>query len=115
MFTSQSDLLSVVAWAEANARQWAFTTGNAGAKYAYFCNDLARLDELNWNAIEATNWRDPFVKEGKQAEFLMFESFPWSLVERIGVIDDTRARTVQAMLNQVTHQPPVTVMPNWYY
>jgi hypothetical protein len=29
------------------------------------------------------------IKEGKQAEFLMFDVFPWELIHKIGTIDST--------------------------
>jgi ssDNA thymidine ADP-ribosyltransferase, DarT len=34
---------------------------------------------------------DCSLKEGKQAEFLMFDVFPWTLVEKIGTIDPEEA------------------------
>ncbi len=111
----QADLYAVVQWADAESRRWAFTNVNAGAYYAQFFNNRARLDQLNWEAIAATNWRDPDMKEGKQAEFLIEEYFPWELVELIGVIDGEVAEQVQNAITQADHQPEVVVKPDWYY
>ena len=111
----EADLEAVIGWANESGRRWAFSKGNAGARYAEFYKDKRRLDDLNWTAILATEWRDPFVKEGKQAEFLTENSFPWELIERVGVIDDkTRGEVVQA-IGDARHQPTVVVKRHWYY
>ena len=57
------------------------------------------------------------VKEGKQAEFLIWESFPWSLVESIGVIDEQVVAQVKSKLSGLKgiHLPVVNVEPAWYY
>ena len=72
-----------VNWAEDNGRRWVFTTTNAGAFYFDSYHDLAQLNLVDWNAVNATMWQD--CKEGKQAEFLMENHFPWGLIEEIGV------------------------------
>ncbi len=33
--------------------------------------------EINWTAVRATDFRNAQIQDGKQAEFLMHESFPW--------------------------------------
>lgn len=73
------------------------------------------LNLLDWKAIEATDWHDPDVKEGKQAECLIEEKFPWTLVERIGVIDDDMAERVRKLLSDAVHRPEIIVARNWYY
>ena len=111
----QADLGAVVAWAEANGRRWAFSTSNAGAYYAEFFNTLDRLDRIDWRAVHATDFRDPLIKEGKQAEFLLCERFPWTLVEHVGVINATMKVQVTEIFAKAAHVPPVTVKTNWYY
>lgn len=109
----EADLHRTVEWANANGRRWAFTDGNAGS---YFFNDwkeLARLDRLNWNAIQADDWRN--FKEGKQAEFLFERMFPWKLVERIGVINNVAKEHVEADMVQKVHRPPIQILREWYY
>jgi len=44
---------------------------------------LSQLDEIDWDAVQARQWQNR--KERKQAEFLLEHSFPFQLVERIGV------------------------------
>ncbi len=48
----QSDLRTVVAWANRTARRWAFTLANAGAYYAPFHATLAQLGLIDWLSIE---------------------------------------------------------------
>ena len=84
----ESDLHATIEWAENNGRRWAFSLSNAGAFYFESRCELDQLDEINWDAVQTDRWAGPgissLIKEGKQAEFLLERSFPWSLVERIG-------------------------------
>ena len=75
----------------------------------------AGLQGLDWQSIDAQDWKAAFVKEAKQAEFLVFESFPWTLVERIGVIDATRQAAVAAIVSGAAHAPPIQLRRDWYY
>jgi hypothetical protein len=110
-----ADLRRAVTWAEANGRPWAFSDRNAGAGYAIFFADLNDLHEINWHAVEATDFGSMTVKEGKQAEFLLHESFPWELIERIGVSDTLVAGQVNEALRHAEHRPLVSVEQGWYY
>lgn len=110
----QADLGAVVAWANAQPARWAFTLSNAGSYFFEDRNDLARLGEINWPAVQATDWRGG-LKEGKQAEFLLEQRFPWHLVERIGVHSAAIYGQVVNALPAHGHRPPVEVRPDWYY
>jgi hypothetical protein len=111
----QADLNAVVQWAKNEERPWAFTDRNAGSRVVGFFNDLASLNQLNWTAIEATQWSEPTIKEGKQAEFLVHGDFPWSLIERIGVCDEQVAGEVRQVIVNAEHRPTVDVERDWYY
>lgn len=106
---------ATVAWADAQPVPWAFTDGNAGAYLAEFYGRRAELDQVNWAAVASTDFRDPRIKEGKQAEFLTFGTFPWQLVEKIGTIDNATADRVRAAIAGNPHQPVVQVERNWYF
>lgn len=110
----QADLGAVVAWANAQPARWAFTLSNAGSTYFEDRNDLARLGEINWAAVQASNWSGG-LKEGKQAEFLLEHRFPWHLIERIGVQSATIYHQVVNALPAHGHRPTVEVLPGWYY
>jgi ssDNA thymidine ADP-ribosyltransferase, DarT len=111
----QADLGAVVAWAQKNGRKWAFSLSNAGARYAAFRSSLSDIGDIDWNAVTATDFRSEEVKEGKQAEFLVHEAFPWDLVERIGVKSATMKAQVEAAISGARHQPPVDIRLDWYY
>jgi hypothetical protein len=109
----QADLYRTVEWANHNAKRWVFTNSNAGSFYFDDFNDLSQLNEVDWSSVQANNWKD--CREQKQAEFLLAEQFPWSLVEAIGVYSKTQSQQVSAFLNATTHRPELRIERNWYY
>lgn len=109
----EADLHATVAWANAQPRRWAFTLSNAGSCYFEDRADLARLGDVDWDAVAARNWSA--CREAKQAEFLLEHSFPWHLVERIGVLSQPIATQVAQSLPVGGHRPPVQILPAWYY
>lgn len=115
----EASLRSAVTWADANRRRWAFTLSNAGARYFEDRCDVSHLEEINWAAVDATLWAgpgvDPFIKDGKQAEFLVERSLPWGLVSRIGVRSSSVRLLVEQALRDAAHRPVVEVLPGWYY
>jgi hypothetical protein len=115
----QFDLYAVAAWAGRASKRWAFTLSNAGSRYFEDRANLAQLGEINWTAVETRKWSglgvDPGIKEGKQAEFLVEERCPWSLVERIGVKSQAVYQRVAGLLAQNQHRPALAIDPDWYY
>lgn len=111
----EADLRESIKWAEGEKRCWAFTDRNAGARYTSFFSKVEHLNKIDWEAVFAEDFRQPAVKEAKQAEFLMYNHFPWFLIRRIGVIDQSIAHEVEKILIQTDHSPAVFVKKNWYY
>lgn len=111
----EADLNAVVAWAEGKDRRWAFSLSNAGAYGVEFRNDLENLSEINWAAVRATDWRSSSIKHRKQAEFLLRNSFPWHLVERIGVHSNAVAQKAAQAIAAAAHQPSIEILREWYY
>jgi hypothetical protein len=109
----QADLYQTVKWANQNGKRWVFTNSNAGSFYFDDFNNLSQLNQVNWSSVGATNWKD--CREQKQAEFLLEEQFPWTLVEAVGVYSQAQVQQVSTALNSTTHRPPVSVQRNWYY
>ena len=109
----EADLRQTVAWADAQERRWAFTSSNAGSFHFDDYSDLAQLDVLDWDAIEADDWRGR--QDGKQAEFLIEQSFPWQLISRIGVRSNRVRDQVLEALEVAECRPPVEILRNWYY
>lgn len=115
----EADLHQAVDWADRNQRRWAFTLSNAGSNHFEDRSDLAQLGEIDWDAVQTNRWAGEgipsSVKEGKQAEFLVEQSFPWELVSRIGVRSPQVLDQLGQALHEAGHQPRVEVMPEWYY
>lgn len=115
----EADLHDTVAWAEENHSRWAFTLSNAGAYYFEDRADLMQLGEISWDAVQARQWSgngiSGSVKEGKQAEFLVEHSLPWSLICRIGVHSRPIRDQVREALRDAAHRPAVEIKNDWYY
>jgi hypothetical protein len=111
----QADFYKVINWAKSNSVSWAFTNGNAGSRLTNFYNQSSKLNQIDWDAVASTDFRDAKIKEGKQAEFLMFDVFPWTLIEKIGIINSTMATEAKTTLANVAHKPVIAVEPNWYF
>lgn len=111
----QADLNATIAWANTQRKRWAFSLSNAGAYYAEFRSQIGQLNEINWLAVAANDFRPPDISEGKQAEFLLHDFFPWELVEHIGVYSPQIEQQVAQLVQTTRHRPPVTRQRAWYY
>jgi hypothetical protein len=111
----EADLHDAVKWAQQMGHKWAFTTSNATARYTQFHNDINNLSFIDWDSVRANNWAASHVREGKQAEFLVQESFPWQLVQRIRVYSQGVYTQVQAILASAPHKPRLEIKQDWYY
>lgn len=111
----QVDMEAAIKWADQHGVRWAFSDRNAGSYYTAFYNDRYQLGEIDWDAVNKTDFRDSLVKEGKQAEFLIHDTCPWHLVEKIGVLNEKIRNQVNGILQSVQHKPVVTIERPWYY
>ena len=111
----EADLHNVIQWATGNGVRWAFSLSNAGASYAEYRSQTSELDQLDWGAIAARDFRPVEVRGPKQAEFLLYERFPFDLVDRIGVKSVAVQAKASAAVAGAGHRPPVAVRPDWYF
>lgn len=109
----EADLHDVVAWADRHKHRWAFTRSNAGSSYFTDYSDLAKLGDIDWNAVKAKDWRN--CREDKQAEFLIERSLPWELIERVGVLSPCIQTQTREAMRVATHRPAVELERGWYY
>jgi hypothetical protein len=109
------DMHEVITWADAQPRRWAFSLSNAGAVYTEFRNRVDQLDQIDWMAVAATDFRDARIKEGKQAEFLVKDIVPWHLVRRVGAQSAAVQRRAMQTMGGAAQRPPVDVCVGWYY
>jgi hypothetical protein len=112
-------LVSTAEVIEATALAFAFTDGHGIMGYTQFSDDLKNLNMVDWKIMEARYWKDTEEdndrKRRRQAEFLVHQFCPWTLITEIGVFNATIQAQVQQGLQNFNHQPPVRVCPNWYY
>lgn len=113
------DLNAAIDWADENDLRWAFSLSNAGSYWFEDRCDYKDLNEINWDAVQHNKWGyrgvSPSIKEGKQAEFLVENSFPWSLVSNICVQSRATYNAVEKALLGQDHQPAVKIKREWYY
>lgn len=106
-------LVSTVHAALSLGRPWALSDSNAGSDYAEFFDDIAKLDSLDWDAINARQWSGQTT--AKQAEFLVSDFYPWAAIVGIACQNaDIQAQVVE-LVSQTNHQPKVITRPDWYY
>lgn len=118
----QAEVIYLVARTSAIRRSgipFVFTDGSAVAEISHQFTDLSDLLQLDWEVIKANYWKntddDGDRERRKQAEFLVHNFLPWTLVQGIAVKTPSMADRVLALLQGQTHSPPVRVMPDWYY
>lgn len=109
----EADLRATVAWAEQEKLRWAFTLSNAGAYYFEDRMQIDQLAEIDWVAVQARDWR--MHKEGKQAEFLVEDHFPWGLITRVGVQSERTYTKAAKAIAAGRHKPLVEILQDWYY
>jgi hypothetical protein len=93
--------------------QWAISSGNAGAAFATFDNQLDALDALDWSAIDAHYWSGR--TDEKAAEFLIADFFPWDCIKYIGCHNQDVLKQLTNLIANLKHKPTVSVRNEWYY
>jgi len=101
--------------------QYAFSDGHGIAEFTKWYDDLDALDQVDWTAVNATQWNDTVDdmdrQRKKQAEFLVHEFCDWALIRGIGVLNagmKAKAENVMGEFPSGLHRV-VSVHPEWYY
>ncbi|MDP3350695.1 MAG: DUF4433 domain-containing protein [Hydrogenophaga sp.] len=101
--------------------QFAFTDGHGLATFTEWFDDLAKLDAVDWPLLKERYWNDTPQdndrQRRKQAEFLVWQSLPWNLVDAIGVLSPAMKQRVEGIIQQFPQrkQVGVSVVPDLYY
>jgi hypothetical protein len=118
----QSDIVYLVTMAQridAEGVPFIFTDGHGVMAMSEFLDDLRDLDAVDWDIMTARYWMDtpddPDRKRRRQAEFLIYKSLPWSLIEEICVMNEATQGEVRSTLRDAPYQPPVNIRRAWYY
>jgi hypothetical protein len=96
-----------------------FTEGHATVAFSQYFDDLARLDQVDWEVMRSQYWNDtneyPDRKRRRQAEFLVYRFVPWELIQEVGVCTPAVRARVEEVVKPLVHRPPVSVRRDWYY
>jgi len=114
-------LVSSAQAVEAAGLEFVFSDGHGLARFTDWFDDLGRLDAVDWGVVNRRYWTDDVNdmdrQRKKQAEFLVYQCCPWSLIQEIVVIDSAMAQRVQAIQAAfpVAQRSVVTIKRAWYY
>ena len=114
-------LVSDLARVQHSGIPFVFTDGHAIMQFSEFYNNPANLDKIDWKLMTAQYWADtdddPDRKRRRQAEFLLYEKCPWSLIAGIATFDEAMKARVETLFTdeQCTYLPRVKVKRDWYY
>jgi hypothetical protein len=98
-----------------------FTDGHGLARFTSQYDDLAHLNEVEWELVNARYWRDTpddnDKQRRKQAEFLVWQSLDWELIEGIAVCNESVRQRIEQILDGFPNcrRPSVSVVRDWYY
>jgi len=114
-------LVSTCQAVQVSGAHFVFTNGHALPAYTDYFDDLAQLDQVDWDIVYERYWAstvdDMDRQVRKQAEFLIYRFCDWSLIEEIAVINLKMKKRVERILTKFPEieQRPIIVKPGWYY
>jgi hypothetical protein len=114
LFASAQDV------ADANI-PFVFSDGHGIAAFTEWYDDLCKLDQVDWDMVYQRYWADRpddlDRQRRKQAEFLIHEFCPWSLINEIAVINQSVRMRVENIMADFDEgmKKPVSVKAEWYY
>lgn len=119
---NQEDLIYVVSTAqriEEAGKGFVFSDGHGIVVFTRFFENFSDFDKIDWNLMNAKYWydtdADPDRKRRRQAEFLIYQKFPWDLVTEIGVLTIQMKEYVKSHLDDSGYNTQVRIKPDWYY
>lgn len=120
----QAPLIYLVTTAQtvaAGGRRFVFSNGHGIAVFTQWFDDLAQLDAVDWDMVNQRYWSDNVNdmdrQRRKQAEFLVYQSCPWTVIEEIVLVNQaakTRVENILLGFDRALHRP-VNIRPEWYY
>ena len=120
----QEPLIYLVSTAQAVANAgvpFAFSDGHGLAFFTGWFDRLERLDAADWEMVYKQYWSDNVNdldrQRRKQAEFLVYQTCPWSLIQEIVVINTAIREHVEAIQASfhASERKMVKVERRWYY
>lgn len=114
-------LVSTAQAVESAGLDFVYSDGHGLAMFTEWFEELDCLDAVDWAVVNLRYWTDTIndmdCQRKKQAEFLVHQCCPWTLIQEIVVIDvamKQRVDSIQAAF-PATQRRVVRVDRNWYY
>lgn len=96
-----------------------FTDGHAYQKLTRFFNNFTDLDQLDWESIKASDWRNtpdnPDRTRRKSAELLVRNHVPPSVIDGIVTFDDSKTSKAKQIVEKHGLSIPVVKKGKDYY
>jgi len=114
-------LVSTIERVRQGGERFVFSDGHGIAHFTRWFDEIRDLEKVDWDAVYARQWNDTLNdmdrQRRKQAEFLVYESCPWELIETIGVLNSRMKQRVEKILDEYPESMhhPVTIHSDWYY
>ena len=118
----QSDLVYIVVEHECVVQKgldWFFSDGHARHEMTRFYTDASGFDELDWEAIYATQWKntenDPDRQRRKQAEYRIKENVPITCFSYFLTFDEKCKQKIESLQVLAQTAIPVKISKKAYY
>lgn len=101
--------------------KFVYSDGHGLATFTDWFDDLDKLDAVDWTVVNLRYWTDNINdmdrQRKKQAEFLIHQYCPWSLIQEIVVIDSPMQQRVESILAAfpTEQRRVVRIDRDWYY
>jgi hypothetical protein len=99
--------------------EFVFTDGHGYHNLSQFFNQEIDLKEVDWKTVNLMRWNDseedPDRKRKKQAEFLIYEEVPLSMIKAIVVHNENAKTNILTKLAENNIECNVVVKLNYYY
>lgn len=96
-----------------------FTDAHAIMMFTNFYDDLAALEQVDWDIMKATIWTDdidhPNRKSKRQAEFLVHERVPLEACIGFATMNVKMQQELQAILAEFNSEIPIGVRRQFYF
>jgi hypothetical protein len=96
-----------------------FSDGHGIASFTKWFDNISDLDQVDWDMVYDDFWKDNSEdgdrQRRKQAEFLVHRFCPWSVVTRIGVLNDAVRSRVNSILETHGADTRTEIHKRWYY
>jgi hypothetical protein len=99
--------------------KFVFSDGHGIAAFTKWFDDAARLNAVDWDMVYERYWSDNVNdmdrQRRKQAEFLIHQFCPWTVVQEVGVANARIKTRVEEVLKELDKGTIVNVHAAWYY